>query len=199
MTLLPCTGIVWPVPAAVQVRPRQGAWVRPVGRDLPFSERGTWPGPHRPVPARGLACGMLAINPIRSGPACCAAVYWPNTASRRHTPHARAGLITSRDQRSGSPPANTRRYALPEPCVFNRSAALRCDIRRACRGKRSALGPALGIPRTRRMGAVLTDDSPARFGAPFGTYAIEPSLRRMVCRGTVQPLAGARIRPSGPE
>ena len=71
--------------------------------------------------------------------------------------------------------------------MFNRSAALRCDIRRACRGKRSALGPALGIPRTRRMGAVLTDDSPARFGAPFGTCAIEPSLRRMVCRGTVQP------------
>jgi len=49
------------------------------------------------------------------------------------------------------------------------------------------------------MGAVLTDDSPARFGAPFGTYAIEPSLRRMVCRGTIRPLAATRIRPSGPE
>ena len=32
-------------------------------------------------------------------------------------------------------PLDTKRlrYALPEPCAFNRSAALRCDIRRACR------------------------------------------------------------------
>ena len=30
---------------------------------------------------------------------------------------------------------------------------------------------------TRRMGAVLTDDSPARLGHPSGAYAIEPSLR----------------------
>ncbi len=107
--------------------------------------------------------------------------------------------VAPRNHDSDQAHASTRRYALPEPCVFNRSAALRCDIRRACRGKRSALGPAWGIPRTRRMGAVLTDDLPVRFGALFGTYAIEPSLRRMVCRGTIQPLAATRIRPSGPE
>ena len=62
--------------------------------------------------------------------------------------------------------SDNRRYALPEPCVFNRSAALRCDIRRACRGKRSALGPALGIPRTRQMGQSLRMTRPRVLGHP---------------------------------
>jgi len=42
------------------------------------------------------------------------------------------------------------------------------------------------------MGALLISDSPARSGATFGTCAIEQSLRRMVCRGTVQRFAHSK-------
>ena len=54
VTDLTCTGIVWPVPAAVQVRPRHGVRGAISGREPPFSERGTWPGQHRPTPAPGM-------------------------------------------------------------------------------------------------------------------------------------------------
>jgi hypothetical protein len=95
---------------------------------------------------------MLAINPIRSGPACCAAVYWPNTASRRHTPHARAGLITSRDQRSGSPPANTRRSACQQ--LLGAGLGVRADLGdlRALSGRRKGRGRRPGSRRRRQSG-----------------------------------------------
>ena len=82
MTLLPCFGIVWRVPAAVQVRRRQGARARSAGRGPPFSDRGTWPVPRRPVPELSMpAGGMLLISPIRSWPARVRGGRWPNTAS----------------------------------------------------------------------------------------------------------------------
>ena len=122
MTLLPCTGIVWPVPAAVQVRPRQGA----ASGSRPAIQRARNLAGSAPAGAcarAGLRHAGDQPHPVR---ACCAAVYWPNTASRRHTPHARAGLITSRDQRSGSPPANTRRSACQQ--LLGAGLGVRADL-----------------------------------------------------------------------
>jgi len=95
MTLLPRTAIAWPAPA-VQVRARQGAPVRSADRGPPFSDRGTWPGPQRPAPARELACRRHADG--RPHPSWRA---WPGGGalaehtSRRQAYHARTGLITS--------------------------------------------------------------------------------------------------------